>query len=158
MINYGDYYKKNFLSPTYSDQPTKANERQVGRTILVQNNKVRPISLLSVINKLYEKLLCRRIMKFLNANNMSFKFAYGFRKLHSTTLAYIEFTDNARRFLAEGKRVVDLIKAFDTVNHGILVYKLDRYVIRGHSNDFFQIDFNILQIDFNILQIDSNIR
>ena len=103
-------------------------------------NNYRPISLLSIFGKLLEKLLCRRVMKFLNVNNMLFQFQYGFRKLHSTTLALIEFTDSVRRFLDDGNYVigifVDLTKAFDTVDHEILLYKLDRYGIRGHANDF----------------------
>ena len=81
-------------------------------------------------------------MKFLNANNILFKFQYGFRKLHSTTLALIEFTDSVRRFLVDGNCVisifVDLTKAFNTVNHEILLYKLDNYGIRGHANDYFR--------------------
>ena len=79
-------------------------------------NNYRPISLLSIFDKLLEKLLCRRVMKFLNADNILFKFQYGFRKLHSTTpLALIEFTDSVRRFLDDGNYVisifVDLTKA-----------------------------------------------
>ena len=79
-------------------------------------------------------------MKFLNANNILFNFQYGFHKLHSTTLALIEFSDSVRRFLDDGNYVisifVDLTKAFDTVDHEVLLYKLDRYGIRGHANDF----------------------
>ena len=105
-----------------------------------QANDYRPISLLSILNKLLEKLLCRRVMKFLNANNILFKFQNGFRKLHSTTLALIEFTDSVKRFLDDGNYVisifVDLTKAFDTVDHDILLYELDRYGIRGYANDF----------------------
>ena len=79
-------------------------------------------------------------MKFLNVNNVFFKFQYGFRKLHSTTLVLIEFSYSVRRFL-DGNYVisifVDLTKAFDTVDHEIFSYKLDRYDIHGHVNDFF---------------------
>ena len=93
-------------------------------------NNYRPISLLSIFDKLLEKLLCRRVIKFLNVNNMLFQFQYGFRKLHSTTLAFIEFTDSVIRFLDDGNYAisifVDLTKAFDTVDHEILLYKLDR--------------------------------
>ena len=73
---------------------------------------------------------------------MLFKFQFGFRKLYSTTLALIEFTDKVRSLLDEGNYVisifVDLTKAFDTVDHEILMYKLDLYGIRGHAYAFFR--------------------
>ena len=63
-------------------------------------------------------------------------------KLHSSTLALIEFTDSVRRFLDNGNFVisilVDLTKAFDTVDHEIPLYALHRYGIRSHANDFFR--------------------
>ena len=105
-------------------------------------NNYRPISLLSCFNKIFEKILCRRITKFLEINNVIFDYQYGFRKLHSTTLALLEFSDNITRFLDEGKYAIsifiDLTKAFDTVDHEILLYKLNRYGIRGHANNFFR--------------------
>ena len=69
-------------------------------------------------------------------------YQYGFRKLHSTTLALIEFIDAIRRFLDQGQHVIsvfiNLRKAFDTVDHDILLYKLNRYGIRGHANNFYK--------------------
>ena len=99
-----------------------------------------PISLLSCLNKLFETILCKRLFRFLEINHILFDYQFGFRKLHSTTLALIEFPDNIRKVLDEGNyaisAVVDLTKAFDTVDHEILLDKMDRYGIRGHANDF----------------------
>ena len=105
-------------------------------------NNYRPISLLSSFNKLFEKMLCKQIRNFLQTNKILFKYQLCFRKLYSTTLALVEFTDMVRRFLDQGNYVIsifmDLTKAFDTIDHEILLYKLDRYGIRGHANDFFR--------------------
>ena len=105
-------------------------------------NNYHPISLLSTFDKLLEKLLFRRVMKFLDANDILFKFKYDFRKLHSTTLAPIEFTDCVKRFYDDGNYVssifVDLTKAFDIIDYKIPLYKFDRYGIHGHANDFFR--------------------
>ena len=77
-------------------------------------------------------------MKFINGDNILFIFQYGFRKLHLTTLAPIQFTDSVRRFLCDTNYIidisVDLTKTFDTVDIEILLYKLGRYSIRGHVN------------------------
>ena len=80
-------------------------------------------------------------MKFLESHNILFMYQFGYRKLHSITIALIEITDKIKRLLDEGNYVIgiylDLTKAFDTVNHEISLYKLWRYGIRGHANDFF---------------------
>ena len=86
--------------------------------------------------------MSKRLVKFLEINKILFKYQYGFRKLYSTTLALIEFTDRIIQYLDEGNLCIsifiDLTKAFDTVDHEILLQKLEHYGIRGHANDFFR--------------------
>ena len=105
-------------------------------------NNYRPISLLACIDKIFERLICRQLVNFCEINNIFYNSQFGFRKLFSTSLALIEFTDSIRCLVDEGNYVfslfVDLTKAFDTVDHEILLSKLSHYGIRGHANNFFR--------------------
>lgn len=99
----------------------------------------RPISTLSVLNKIFEQLLTKRLSNFFAENNVLYNFQYGFREGCGTSNAIVELVDDLISELDRKKIVgglfIDLKKAFDTINHEILLNKLDRYGIRGIAND-----------------------
>ena len=102
----------------------------------------RPISLLPNINKILEKLVYNRITYFLSNNNLIYPLQFGFQHNYSTSHALINLIEDIRKNLDEGKVgygiFVDLQKAIDTVDHEILLSKLEHYGIRGVANDCFK--------------------
>ena len=102
----------------------------------------RPISLLPVMSKIFEKVVFIQLYDYLTKNKLLYDSQYGFRKLHSTELAALEFTDKIILNLDEGKLplaiYLDLSKAFDTIDHSILISKLKYYGVRGMSLYWFE--------------------
>ena len=103
----------------------------------------RPISLLSNIDKIFEKLVHKRLTSYFNQYNLFFERQFGFRKSHSTNHTLITLTEEIRQYLDNGKFscgvFIDLRKAFDTVNHEILLRKLEIYGVRGITNQMVSI-------------------
>ena len=75
-------------------------------------------------------------------NKLLYRGQYGFRKVHSTELVSIEFIDNIIHKLDQGELPIsiylDLSKAFDTLDHDILLHKLSFYGVHGTALDWFQ--------------------
>ena len=104
-------------------------------------NNYRPISLLSVFNRILEKLMCKRLLEFIKENDILYDKQFGFRKKHSTTLAILSITESIKCAIENNNYscgiFLDLSKAFDTVNHQLLLSKLDHYGIRGSAGNWF---------------------
>ena len=111
-----------------------------GSRLLISN--YRPISLLSNLNKIFEKIMYKRIYSFLEKYKCLYDLQFGFRAKHSTVHTMINITEKIRSALDNNKVAcgifIDLQKAFDTVNHEILLKKLDYYGFRGKINDWFR--------------------
>ena len=94
----------------------------------------RPISLLSTVSKVLERVMFNQLFTYLDHNNLLSEHQYGFRAIHSTELAAIKLVDYIvheidRKLSHVNIYLIDLLKAFDTLNLDILLYKLHYYGI-----------------------------
>jgi len=88
----------------------------------------RPISLLPLISKVFEKVVLDQTQNFLNENKVLYNYQSGFRSSHSTAFALSYLNDKILqgfdKGLVTGMILIDLQKAFDTIDHDILLKKL----------------------------------
>ncbi len=89
-----------------------------------------------------ECVVHNQVMEYFNRNNISSEAQFGFRKGHSTTTCILSFRNDVYLNLDNGKYTgvvfLDLKKAFDTVDHAILVRKLGLYWLGNRARDWFK--------------------
>ena len=116
----------------------------------------RPISILTAISKVFEKVMNLQLTAYLNVNGKFTPNQYGFRKNHSTELAAIEFVDRVSQSMIKDENpfsiFIDLSKAFDTLDHKILLHKLEHLGIKGNKLEWFK---NYLTGRFQYVDIDG---
>ena len=105
-------------------------------------NNYRPVSLLCVISKVFEKVMYNRLLEFLETYKILTNSQFGFRKSHSTYMALMTLKDRLITSLENDEHVIgiflDFSKALDSVDHAILLKKMSHCGSRGNALKWFE--------------------
>lgn len=127
---YPDVFKKAKVTPIH-----KKGQKD-------DKNNYRPISILSVLSKVIERHVSNSLCNYLQDNNLIHDQQSGFRKQHSCQTALTKLVDDWLYAIDNGDIVgtvlLDLTKAFDLVNHDILLSKLSMYKFNSNSLSWFK--------------------
>ena len=102
----------------------------------------RPISVLPIINSIFERHISNCLVDYLESNSLLYNHQSGFRRLHSCQTALTKIVDNWLNAINNSETVgtvfLDLTKAFDLVNHKLLIQKLAAYKFSSSTQSWFQ--------------------
>ena len=122
----------------------------------------RPISVLPAVSRLFEKLVYDQLYNHLDRNNHLYMHQLSFQALHSVVTYFLKTThdwyvniDNSK---VNAVIFIDLKKAFDTVDHDILLAKMLYYGIKGIEPDWFRSNLNNRKQFCNVNGVSSEIQ